>query len=573
MGLEPVTKSSLKPHFFDHYLGYEELTRTLQGWAKEYPEFVRLRSLAKTEGGREFWLVEIGQNPDRPRPGICIDANMHSAELLGTNAALTVAYTLIGLHRTPNAAAKWSPTVVEAALDGLFYIIPRVSPDGAEEVLTAGRASRSAPRQRRGRGTPAHWVRRDMNSDGKIRQLRMKHPAGEFVAHPEFAHVMVPRTVNDEGPYFKVFPEGFIADYDGVSIPFPHTLSDNDSDFNRNFPFGWSGELEGAGDFPGWEPETNAIVRFASAAPHIFAWLNLHTFGGVFIRPPFSDLAHEVAREDLKHYAYAAELAAAHAGIATISALEDMTPEPSKPMTGTLAAWAYRERGCLAWAIELWDLFASADLTKRKPFHLNYAIQSREEIATLVKWDAHKNRGRIFAPWQAFRHPQLGDVEIGGIDPIHGLINPPETAIRPICDALSSFVVVLMSLRPHLDSRVEAKPISSNLTKVDLFATNRGYLSTYVMEGSLALPWNSGLKVLFETSGCRLLSGQSSADVGHAAGWGRGVNEEANAPFFQKSSGVQDITQTWIVEGGGDVHVQIGAPRTGWHRHSVVVGK
>jgi Zinc carboxypeptidase len=425
MGLEPVTKSIQKLHFFEQYLGYEELTRTLQGWAKEYPDFVRVRSLAKTEGGRDLWLIEIGRDPDRLRPAICIDANMHSAELLGTNVALAAAYTLIGLHNKQEARAKWPRTVVEAALDGLFYIFPRLSPDGAEDVVTIGRTSRSAPRQRRGHTAPAHWVRQDMDGDGKIRQLRMKHPAGEFVAHPEFGHVLVPRTVDDDGPYFKVFPEGFVADYDGVNVPFPHTLSDNDSDFNRNFPFGWSGELEGAGHFPGCEPETNAIVAFGSATPHIFSWLNLHTFGGVFIRPPFSDLAHEVAREDLNHYAYAAELAAALTGIGTISALEEMTPEPSKPMTGTLAAWAYGDRGCLSWAIELWDLFGSAGLTKRKPFYLNYAIQGREEMATLVRWDTLQNGGRTFSPWRAFRHPQLGDVEIGGIDAIHGFINPP----------------------------------------------------------------------------------------------------------------------------------------------------
>jgi len=29
-------------------------------------------------------------------------------------------------------------------------------------------------------------------------------------------------------------------------------------------------------------------------------------------------------------------------------------------MTGTLANWAYHERGCVAFAVELWDLFAAA---------------------------------------------------------------------------------------------------------------------------------------------------------------------------------------------------------------------
>jgi len=567
-----VTKSSFEPSFFNRYLGYEDLTRILEGWARAYPDYVRLRSLTKTEGGRDFWLAEIGRQPDRLRPAICIDGNIHSTELLSTNVALAIAYRLIELHQGRYEGASLPRAVREAALDGLYYVMPRVSPDGAEDVFTVGGVSRSVPRHRSKENAPAHWVRRDMDGDGKIRQLRLKHPAGEFVKHPEFAHVLVPRAIGDEGPYFKVFPEGFVQGYDGVSVPFPHTLSDNDSDFNRNLPHDWSGKSSGAGHFPGWEPETNAIIEFASAAPHIFAWLNLHTFGGVFIRPPFSDPTHEVAREDLKIYAYATELAAAHTGMATIGALEDMTPEPAKPMFGTLPAWAYNERGCLAWAIELWDLFAAAGLSKRSPFYLNYAIQDRSEIAALVQWDLQKNGERVFAPWRPFRHPQLGDVEIGGIDAIHGFINPPETEIGPICRALSSFAVALMSLRPHLDSCVAVAPITSTLTKIDLHATNSGYLPTYVMEASLARPWNSGLRVAIKTSGCTLVSGQSSTEVGHLSGWGRGLDEEINAPFFQKSQGVHDIARTWIVEGQGEVQIKIGAPRVGWCHHTVAVG-
>jgi hypothetical protein len=412
-----------------------------------------------------------------------------------------------------------------------------------------------------------------MNGDGAVRQMRFQHPAGEFVKHPAFAHVMVPRIIEDDGPYFKVFPEGFIEGYDGTTIPFPHTLSDNDSDFNRNFPFGWRAESEGAGHFPGWEPETDAIVRFASATPHIFAWLDLHTFGGVLIRPPFSDPDHEVAREDLRLYAYAAEIAATHLGLPTIGALDEMTPDQTKPMYGTLAAWAYGDRGCLAWAIELWDLFAAAGIPKRRPFHLNYAIQGRKEIAALVEWDALHNQGRVFASWQAFRHPQFGDVEIGGINAINGIMNPPEATIPEVCDALASFAIALMSLRAHVDCRLATTSISSALTKVDLAISNGGYLPTYVTEGSRAQPWNSGLSVRFETAGCTLVSGDAVADVGHLPGWGRGPNEEANAPFFQRSRGVADIARTWIVDGRGEVTITIGAPRVGWHHRVVTIGK
>jgi hypothetical protein len=569
-----MTHSKSEANFLKDYIGYDSLTRTLKKWADEHGSFVRLSSLAKTNNGREVWMLEIGKNPDDLRPAICVDGNMHSAELLGANAALCIAHSLIELHRGVGEISSSLPYPVRAsALDGLYYIIPRVSPDGAEDVLSAGRISRSAPRRRRVRGEAAHWVRSDVNGDGKIRQIRLQHPGGELVPHPDYSHVLVPRTIHDEGPFFKVFPEGYIEAFDGRSIPFPHTLSDNDSDFNRNFPFDWISHRDGAGNFPGWEPETRALIEFGVRSPHIFAWLNLHTFGGIFIRPPFSQSDHEVDREDLLVYEHAAALVAHYTGMPTVGAFEEMTPVATQPMTGTLAAWAYGERGCVAWAVELWDLFSAAGLPKRTPYFRNYAIQERQDVGALVEWDVRENGGRIFAPWTSFSHAQLGDIEIGGIDPIRGLLNPPEKEIAPICDRLSSFAIALASLGPRLQTHFSVNPIAEKLTKIELVTSNSGYLPTYVSAASKNRPWNRGLQVRFKTSGCTLISGEPLADAGHLRGWGRGPDEEGNAPFFQKSQGVHDVAMAWIVEGSGQVEIEIGAPRLGWHYHQFVVGK
>jgi Zinc carboxypeptidase len=573
MGLEQMSSSMPVPKFLMDYIGYEELTRTLHQWARDHRPFVRLRSLAKLESGRDVWMLSIGNNPDDLRPAVCIDGNMHSAELLGTNAALCMAFSLIELHKgSPAASNSFAKPVRDSVLNGLYYIIPRVSPDGAEELLTAGRISRSAPRQRR-RDSAARWIRSDVDADGRIRQIRMKHAAGEFVQHPHYPHVLVARTIQDEGPFFTVFPEGYIEGFDGKNVPFPHTLSDNDSDFNRNFPFDWSSDHEGAGRFPGWEPETRALIEFATNSPHIFAWLNLHTFGGIFIRPPFSNSRHEMNREDLLVYEQAAALVTQYTGMPTLSAFEEMTPVASQPMTGTLAAWAYGEQGCFAWAVELWDLFGAVGLSKRTPYFRNYAIQEREEISLLVEWDVRENEGRVFGPWRPFVHPQLGDVEIGGIDPVRGVLNPPEKEIAPICERLASFAIALASLAPRLQTRISTAPVDENLTKINLVGTNSGYLPTYVSAASQAQPWNRGLQVSFQSSGCALVSGESSADVGHLRGWGRGAHEEGNAPFFQKSQGVHDVAMTWIVKGSGQVQIEIGAPRTGWCIHKLDVGR
>jgi hypothetical protein len=567
-----MTEPASSTIFLRNYVSYDQLTQILKTWADAHPEFVRLGSLGKTEGGREVWLLEVGKTPDRPRPAICIDANMHSAELLGTNAALCIAQDLIDLHLGGREDRNGPPTPLrDASRECLYYIIPRVTPDGAEEVLTNGRLSRSAPRRRRPASGP-HWVRKDMDGDGQIRQIRIEHPAGEFVRHPKHPHVLLSRTIENEGPFYKVFPEGYIEGFDGRHIPFAHTLSDNDSDFNRNFPHRWSSHHEGAGEFPGADFETRALIAFATRSPHIFAWLNLHTFGGIFIRPPFSGSTAEVSPEDLGVYEYAAALAMQHTGMISVSAFDDMTPASDRPMTGTLAAWAYNDRGCFAWAVELWDVFAAAGLSKRRPYFKNYALQQQDEVAALVEWDATDNGARVFAPWRRFTHPQLKEVEIGGIDPVRGLINPPENGIAAICRALSSFTAALAALGPRLEPHVTAEPIAQGVTKVELLATNGGYLPTYVSEISRAQSWNPPLQARFRADGCKLLAGPEYAELGHLRGWGRGNDEEANGPFFQKSQAVDDVSLTWLVAGRGRVTVEVGSPRIGWQTREMAVG-
>ncbi len=77
--------------FRERYLGYDELTRTVRAWAHEHPSIVRLENLTTTPEGRELWLLILGPEPDRVRPSVWVDGNMHASELAGSNVALAIA--------------------------------------------------------------------------------------------------------------------------------------------------------------------------------------------------------------------------------------------------------------------------------------------------------------------------------------------------------------------------------------------------------------------------------------------------------------------------------------------------
>src|SRR5205814_1406234 len=226
---------------------------------------------------------------------------------------------------------------------------------------------------------------------------RKQDPSGEYVEDPELPGVMLPRRLEDAGPYYKLWPEGTIENFDGTHVPDPHYLSDNDVDLNRNFPHSWRPEPEqvGAGPFGASEPESRAVI---------------------------------------------------------------------------------------AYACELWDLFARLGIERKKPFVDHYSHLTRENLLALAKLDREQNQGRIFRGWKAFRHPQLGELEVGGTVMLVGLNNPPYELIAEICERQSAAYLRVAALAPALEMDVHAAG-----GRVEAGAGNAGHLPTYILDSAKKL--------------------------------------------------------------------------------------
>ena len=108
-------------------------------------------------------------------------------------------------------------------------------------VLTTGRSLRSVPRDERvERGQPRWMLERHRRRRPRARRCACRDPGGELVEAREFPGLLVERTLEDEGPFYKVYPEGTIEHFDGKRIPSPYFLGDNPIDLNRNFPWSWA---------------------------------------------------------------------------------------------------------------------------------------------------------------------------------------------------------------------------------------------------------------------------------------------------------------------------------------------
>ena len=545
--------------FRSSYIRYEELTRIVHDWARTNPGFVRVTSIGKSVEGRDLWLLEIGRDPDRTRAAAWVDGNMHAVEVCGSSVALAIAEDVIALHRGENPR-DLPAHVAERLKTILVYVLPRMSPDGAETVLKNGRVVRSNPRDRRPHPPVPRWVSGDVDGDGTVLSMRREDPSGEYVADPELPGVMLPRRLEDPGPFYKLWPEGTIENFDGTHVPDPTYLSDNDVDLNRNFPYGWRPEPEqiGAGPFGSSEPESRAVIEWAAAHPNIFSWLNLHTFGGCYIRPLGNAPDNKMNQEDLAIFRQIGEWGEKIGGYPMVSGFEEFIYEPEKPIHGDITDFIYHTRGAIAYACELWDLFARLGIERKKPFVDLYSHLTREHLLALAKLDREQNKSRIFRGWQRYKHPQLGEVEIGGIAPVVGLNNPPYEILPEVCERQSAMYLRVAAMAPALE--MQARYANG---RIEVEVANAGYLPTYVLDSAKKLALDARIFVEVEPlGGCTIDPRDARTEVGHLEGWGRGLYNEYL--FYQRSRGsVSRRTVSVPVRGTGRVRVRARGLRVG----------
>jgi hypothetical protein len=406
--------------------------------------------------------------------------------------------------------------------------------------------------------------------------MRREDPAGDFVPCPEDPDLMLPRRIEDPGPHYAIYPEGFIENWDGFTIPTPADhMSDSETDLNRNFPYDWAPERQqkGAGAFAASEPESRAVTEFVLRRPTLFAWLNLHTFGGCYIRPPGDRPDKKMDPSDLELYRLLGEWAERVAGYPMVSGFEEFTYEPETPLHGDLSTFAYAQLGAVAMVCELWDFWKQAGLELHRPFVWNYQRRTREDIIKMGRWDREHNKSRVIGPWRPFRHPQLGPVEVGGYDPRLGIWNPPPEHLPGLCARQARFFLRLAALAPRIQlAGVEASDLGGGLTRVAAVVENLGFLPTHVLQTARDLPWNEPVRArIAAEEGVALVSGEAEQEVGHLGGWGG--YEKWSSPALTRTSGEPSRRRVaWVVRGRGAVTLRAGAARVGQVEARVEVG-
>ncbi|MGD9145916.1 MAG: M14 family metallopeptidase, partial [Anaerolineae bacterium] len=318
---------------FDTYYRYQDLTRILREFAEEAPQLVRLESIGQSHEGRDLWLVTVTNfeagKPEQ-KPALWVDGNIHATEVAPTSACLYL------LNRLVTGFGS-DPDITRCLDTRTFYICPRVNPDGAEWALAdKPKIIRSSTRPYPYDEDPiGGLLMEDVDGDGRMLMMRMPDPNGAWKVCPEEPRLLVRRDPTETGgEYFRLFREGRIEGYDGVTIEL-QSIKEG-LDLNRNFPSNWrqEHEQEGAGTYPTSEPEVHAMVKFITSHPNITGGVAFHTMSGILLRPYGDKPDEDMPPEDLWTYEKIGSKGTDLSGYPAISAYHDFRYHPKKVMTG-----------------------------------------------------------------------------------------------------------------------------------------------------------------------------------------------------------------------------------------------
>jgi murein tripeptide amidase MpaA len=555
---------------FDTYYRYDDLTRILHAMADERPDLVRLESIGKSYEGRDLWLATVTRfatGPAEEKPALWVDGNIHATEVSASSAALYLLHKLTTEDGTNAEVTRVLDTRV-------FYVLPRINPDGAELALAdRPRWLRSSVRPYPFDEDPIEGlVREDIDGDGRLLTMRLTDPNGAWMPHPEDARLLIRRGPTDTGgTYYRLLPEGRLTAYDGVTIPIPRPKEG--LDMNRNFPNEWrpEGDQVGAGEFPASEPEIRALMGFIVAHPNITGGVSFHTFSGVLLRSYGTKADDEMPVEDLWTFQKIGKKGTEITGYPNVSVFHDFKYHPKEVITGDFDGWMYDTMGVYCWTTELWSPQRQAGITDIK-FIEWFREHPVEDDLKLLKWNDEKLDGHGYINWKPFDHPELGPIEIGGWDFAHCWRNPPpqflEAEIAPHADWLIWHALI----SPRLELlEAAATPLGDGVFRLRVVVQNTGWLPTYVTKK--AMERKAVRPVIVDLSlppGATLQVGRVREELGQlegrcykpAGGFGTSVDPTDDRVKFE-----------WVIHvpAGGAVSVTARHPRAGVARAEVAL--
>lgn len=540
---------------WNRYYDYAEVTHLLQTFAAEHKELARLRSLGKSHGGREIWLLTIC-NPktgkDRSKPAFWIDGGIHGNEIQAVEVALYTAWYLLEMYGR-------SEFITQLVDERAFYMVPMLSPD-ARDAHMHGPASTHSPRSGirpvddDRDGLVNEDPTNDLDGDGHITQMRVRDSHGRYVPHPKYPNVMVRAEPDEPGEYRLLGVEGSDLDGDGrVNEDGP-----GEYDPNRDWPWQWQPEYaqRGTGPYPLWVGPNRAVAEFIGEHPNIAAAQSYHNAAGMILRGPSQKSEHWDRTDIAVFDALAKRGGEMLPGYKYVTMAEDLYEG-----YGVQVDWLYAMRGIFAFTNELFS--------PESFFHESKAGQFFATEETRAKFDRLLLFGDGTVPWHEVEHPQYGTIEVGGMKKNWGR-QPPSFMLEEECHRNMAFSLYHAHQMPQVRvARAESKAIGNGVFEVTTVFSNPKLMPTRPavdLERNITSPDIARI----EGKDITIIAGLWSEDP-----FFLDATEQAHEPDrlrIPTIPGMGAVHVRWIVKGSGSCSISLHSLKGGLAKHTVDCG-
>ncbi len=477
-------------------------------WIKQiegtHPGVVSSTILASSPGERPLHLIRIGKDPESKmgaNPSIFVGANFEGNRPLATEGAIFLAETILA-----------DPANFESLN---WYIVPMGNPDAAAKFfdLPLFEDSRNDQRTNDDKDdlTDEDGVN-DLNGDGWITSMRMVHPDGEWITSetdPRLMRKADPKK-GEQGVY-KIYTEGLDDDGDGLY----NEDGPGGTNVGINFPQLFQHYTADGGKFPGSTPESYAIMKFVFEHPDIAMIVSFGSTNWCYTPPKGgrkgeADLSKiRLSERQARRYnldasrtytltelveIFKAENPQSNidesmiAGMLGLGAAlnpqegdllfyekytsdyktflkeqgaDEERIEPAPAKDGSFELWGYFQVGVPVFSMDLWGL------SKKDSGSVDEAMLDFVDSQP-------GNSG--FAKWEAYDHPTLGEVEIGGFVP-YSCTTPPYEWADSLLNLQVPWILKLAGELPDLhiyETLTTAK--GNGIYQLDIWVENRAFI-------------------------------------------------------------------------------------------------
>ncbi|MCX6561876.1 MAG: M14 family metallopeptidase, partial [Candidatus Aminicenantes bacterium] len=451
---------------FNRFHDTNELYADMRKLAAAFPKFVKVGAIGKSVENRDVLLVTVNNpdtGPEMSKAAMYIEANVHGNEIQGGEICLyTVWYLMENYGRLES--------ITRLVNERVFYLVPTINPDGRQyffESPSGNARSGHLPVDDDNDGLFDEDGPDDLNGNGVIEQIRKYVPGkGTHRISKLDPRMLEPVGFGETGDYILLGQEGIDNDKDG-------RVNEDDAgsyDGNRNYPIDWQPNYiqSGAMDYPTQLPEARAEIEFLDAHPNVSGVQSYHNNGGMILRGPGADYMGEYPMTDKAAYDELGQngerILPFYRYIIIWSGLYTVH--------GGFIDFTNDGLGMLSFSNELWNgdqYFTSPELKEQQKDPASPIAPQKSRFF----FDDKLEFGDQFMEWKPFKHPDYGDVEIGGSWKKTTSRVPPRFMLEELCHRNMAFTLYQADELPLIKmSPLEVQKVDGDVYRVFVEVTN-----------------------------------------------------------------------------------------------------